>query len=301
MSADAEGRRSTGLASAGSATDHRFLALGVVAVAAAIIATLVVSNQPRRSDEPAGALQASPSPSSPPQASTSPLPSTTPATSATPPAIETRTFTSDINAFSLLYPADWTVTPATTPWSGSGEWFRGSGVDVFEGPGRRWFAVTAMAVPAGSTADEVAAAHAPARVEFEDAADGRRFCHFDTPGLSSMFENSYPVTWQDAAIGGHAGRLRGACGYVDGVVIVEGRAYIVSMFTRPMAAGDLVAFRTFADTISFETQPVTGSLTFTSNQYGYTIRLPAGLEDPPGDDIVVGQRFVVRGRRGRRV
>jgi hypothetical protein len=177
-------------------------------------------------------------------------------------------FVSDIYGYSLLHPARWDARRATIRWVGQAPW-SSTKADVLQRPGGGWFKVLATSVPPGTTIDEWIATSVPSRPEFQTNADGHRFCRFRDLDI----EGDPSWSWANGTIGGQPARLRAACGFVDGVTIVGGRAYIFSSFTGPSLWGDLGAFHELAATVEFG---VATDATFQSQIHGYAVTVAGG-------------------------
>jgi hypothetical protein len=174
-------------------------------------------------------------------------------------------FVSDLYGYSLLHPAGWDARRSPLRWVGQAPW-SSSKADVLQRPSGGWFKVLATSVPPGTTIDEWVAASVSPRPEFQTNADGHRFCRF----RSLDIEGDPSWRWEDGTIGGQPARLRAACGFVDGVTIVGGRAYIFSSFTGPSLEGDRAAFHELAATVEFG---VATDAAFESQIHGYAITL----------------------------
>ena len=133
---------------------------------------------------------------------------------------------------------------------------------------------------AGTSAAGWAEANVSRRPELDTREDGRR-----TAGPSAAWtSDGLSDEWRDASIGGEPARLRAACGFVDAVVVVNGRAYLFSMFTTRDGGGDTSAFEAVARTVRFEADapesaPPSGS--YTSDLYEYSIHLSDGWTVEP--------------------
>jgi hypothetical protein len=154
--------------------------------------------------------------------------------------------------------------------------------DVLQRPGGGWFKVLATSVPAGTTIDDWIAANVPSRPEFQTNPDGHRFCRFRDLDI----EGDPSWSWTDGTIGGQPARLRAACGFVDGVTIVGGQAYIFSSFTGPSVWGDRAAFHELAGTVGFG---ITTDKTFESPIHGYTVTVAGRTRTFPATAPWTGQ------------
>jgi hypothetical protein len=161
------------------------------------------------------------------------------------------TFTSARYGYSLQHPTDWVASAATTPWTGSGTWWETPSADVLDGPNTSpypeapWFAVVATDVPPGTTAPAWAAEHVPVRPQLEQTSDGHQHCTFRGGGGTMWVETGWDSAWQDGTIDGRPARIRASCGFVDAVVIVGSRAYVISMFTKRDGARNTRDFEAF--------------------------------------------------------
>jgi hypothetical protein len=132
----------------------------------------------------------------------------------------TQSFTSEKYGYSVRYPADWRVDPATTFWSPP-EWKASAGdssaldlITPVVGP-RLFRAASALAPDAASVDDWIA--------EFITMSD---FADCNPPR----------ETLEPVVIGGKAGRLRGFCGNppateIEATVVVDRRVYVFTLFS----------------------------------------------------------------------
>jgi hypothetical protein len=129
------------------------------AAALAALSVLGVVALFRLDPGPGPAVSPSPSPTASVSPSASPL---TASASAPAPPVLTATFTSPRNGFSLTYPGDWTVTPATARWEpGAVNLWESAALDELQGATVR-FAGTSQALATGQTPEDWLAAYAPA-------------------------------------------------------------------------------------------------------------------------------------------
>ena len=190
------------------------LATGFAAVAILVGAALLLNRGPG----PGPAISPTSSPTSSPTAATS-GPTSSPAVSsdAGAPAVLTRTFTSPRNGYSVLYPSEWTATPAGASWEkGVVTQWGSPALDELRGSVAR-FVGASQPLAAGQTADEWLAA----------------FSAGSCLGL--------PANWRSVAIGAAEGLIDadgcdapgaplGKGGQLfDAVVISGGRAYNFTM------------------------------------------------------------------------
>ena len=156
-------------------------------------------------------------------------------------AAMTQSFTSEKYGYSVRYPADWRVEPATTLWFPP-DW-GASGSDMSEldliapvaDPGL-FRAASALAPDAGSVDDWIAEF-----ITMSDFAD----CN---PPRESL---------EQVVIGGKAGRLRGFCGNspateIEATVVVGSRVYVFTLFSgveNAIEADERALFDAFAATI----------------------------------------------------
>jgi hypothetical protein len=171
------------------------------------------------------------------------------------------TFTSSRYGYKIQYPSDWTVTPAMAAWSGAGTWWEAPSADVLDGPNTSpypeapWFAVTATDIPAGTTAEAWASEHVRVRQQLEATTDGHQHCTFRGGGGVMWVETGWDAEWLDGTIGGRPARIRASCGFVDAVVIVGRRAYVISMFTERDGARNTRDFDAFVGRLHFDARP----------------------------------------------
>jgi hypothetical protein len=157
----------------------------------------------------------------------------------------TQSFTSENYGYSIRYPADWRVDPATTFWSPP-EW-KANGSDIGEldliapvGDDALFRAASALAPDAASVDDWIAEF-----ITFSPTAD----C------------NPPRETLEPVVIDGKAGRLRGFCGNppateIEATVVVGNRVYVFTLFrgggegSGAIEADERALFDAFAATIT---------------------------------------------------
>jgi len=190
----------------------------VVAAGGLLLVRPSLETGPGISPSPSPVTSGSPAPSATPGASGTPEVSPAASSASTPgPGVLITTFTSPMNGYSLQYPGDWTVTPATASWAPQAVNQWGSpALDELKGSSARLVG-TSQPLAAGQTADDWLLAYG------DGACSG-------------------PVaTWQSVPIGNATG-LIDADGCVasgvpsgkggplfDAVVIYGGRAYNFAM------------------------------------------------------------------------
>ena len=178
------------------------LALGVVAVVAVAFGGLyLVGRSPNLG-------VASPS---------SPSPSPAAASSASPPALPalTQTFTSPWYGYSIKYPADpWGAIPATTQFDPVA-WAAANGPTS-------WMDVIR---PVTDGFLRIASARVP------DGADGEDW-------VATYFGNDCSTACEDVVIDGQPGRLSVDPDEIEATLIVDGRAYVFTLFTGQGAIKD---------------------------------------------------------------
>ena len=190
------------------------------------------------------------------------------------------TFVSDGYGYSIRYPGDWQVTPASRPWDGTDA--ADDGMDRFlsSGSGRLLrFSVAAKALPGFLTEDDWIEAYVP-RIQ---AVFGKT-CRF---GQIHVLAPAVDAAWQPAQIDGLPSRLRAACGTVDGVVFADGIGYWLRLSTPSrQTGGDRAAFESIAASMDLgvadarlvgvtDSESDAATRMFASKRYRYTIRIPA--------------------------
>jgi hypothetical protein len=163
------------------------------------------------------------------------------------PGPDLATFTSAVYGYSIAYQAECAVVPATEPWvpgeklwAGPQGWGGGPHVDKFCGEEAR-FTVAATELPDGVTLADWVADLRPHVAGVCRAANGWLF---EDRGFFAQSE-----------VAGLPGYQRSACGSVDGVVVIDGRAYVMTYDGPNQRGGSVAAFRAFVDTIKFGTRP----------------------------------------------
>jgi hypothetical protein len=214
---------------------------GVAAVVAIAVGALFVV--PRLQPGNVGGQPSAPlpmqSPSPTPSATLAPTPSSTP--------IDPSTWTSFRSArhgYSISYPADWTVTPATAPWLAGTD--PGSPpnatLDVFTGAGTNGptFVVVSQPLAKGVTGTAWLTA-------------------YESLGATRMPAVCWPPPDQmePTTIGGQPASIHGgsgACGFTEAVAIVGGRVYELTGYPTRSASGvfDRALFDAFLSTVQFD-------------------------------------------------
>ena len=163
------------------------------------------------------------------------------------PASDTRRLISPVLGYSISIPATWQREEASGLWSGRGYWADGDAVDRFEPIQAPYasFIVTAGAVPSATTIERWVADHLPTRREDRTQGD-HHHCEYRSSRSVQTLEGGAQAVWGRSIVAGHLGLLRSGCGFVDGAVIVGGRAYVMSSFTGKDLGADLGAFRAVA-------------------------------------------------------
>jgi hypothetical protein len=171
-----------------------------------------------------------------------PNPSPSPSASAAASPIDTsvwKAFTSNRHGFSMRYPGDWIVGPATAPWpigtqpAGQGssmvDWF--SPNPGIENP--TWFDVTSQPVPAGMTSRTW-------------------LTNYESYGPRTPYCFPAPADMEQMTIGGQNAWIHGGvpgCGFTEAIVFAGGRVYLLngyegSFFNRAL-------FQAFVSTVTF--------------------------------------------------
>jgi hypothetical protein len=181
------------------------------------------------------------------------------------PAPQPLPFASTVHGYTLSYPSDWTPAPATAD----------GGSDIFEAPspsGTR-LSITRRSKPASMPLDIYAEKTMPHHAKPTG-------CHWDSgviylPAGQQRFERTASIAARETVI-------RAECGVVDAVINLEDEVLVVVLRSGTrMAGGDLHNFQRFAETLRIDpppssaTRPTDLTKTFTSPQYGYSIRHPA--------------------------
>ena len=130
----------------------------------------------------------------------------------------TATFVSERYGYTIRHPVGWSATKARATWI-PGEPQGDPVVDRFTDPElglpRQGLAALSALIPDGMTADGWIDQYLPPRRHGSPA----HCTGYRTSGLG-------PEQWSPLTIGGHDGRVRRGCGFVDGVVVVGRRAYV---------------------------------------------------------------------------
>jgi hypothetical protein len=126
------------------------------------------------------------------------------------------TFVSDRYGYALDHPVDWIVRPSGRSWVPGELPSRSDASDGFEDPrlGSPYsFAVASARVSDGMSEADWIARYVPPR---------GRWCR---PRIAP----APPAPWAPVTIDGQQGAMRRACGFVDAVVVVDRRAYVISV------------------------------------------------------------------------
>jgi hypothetical protein len=248
---------------AGGRTSRGLLAATLVVLTLIIGGGILVVGRPTQTDPPT------------PSAMPSPISSAAPIVSPT-------TFESEMYWYTIVYPSDWTVSPATAP--GESDTF--ASADVYR------FAVTADTVADGQTDREWVEVNIPERIDVVGQ------------GCSS---GTTKGTWQPTVIDGVTGLVRTGCMFTDGAVKIGGRIYTLTLSSPGQARW---LFDRFAATIRFdhavptepgEEPPSPSVTTFHSAIHGYTISLPRGWTTVPAKDPTQSDVFGGKNRSATRL
>ncbi len=252
----------------------RFHMLGVTA-AVVMIAVLGAVSIARPPQPPPGVDAPSPpSPSEPP----SPSPSG--------PHAMDQAFISTVHWYSARFPDGWSARASTEAWGGDVAWIGdetwGSPVpiaDRFSSPGPNdWIWVASTVIPEETSVEQWMTNMLPPRRRPNGICLGTSGGLFGQPSEE----------WRPAVIGLRPGVRRSACGFIDGLVVIGHRAWVISYrgaaLPESVAPGGRAIFDAFAATVTFEPDVVPSpslapasvipDQTFTSDLYGYSIRVP---------------------------
>jgi hypothetical protein len=191
------------------------------------------------------------------------------------------TYLSPVYGYRIAPEEDAVARLATERWDGRGAWDGGVAIDRYT-TSSQVFTVTAMTVDSGTTAADFVAAHGLGRRGFGAIGSDRRWTCYRGSMLVGPIEARRRL-WTAHTIVGHPGVVRAACGYVDAVVVVHGKAWVMSSTTAAARGADVTAFDAVAETIEFP------SVTLKSEVYGYRITPQGGavtrLATEPWDGV----------------
>src|SRR3990170_3750142 len=261
-------------------TRRLVLALVVLALALAAVVGAAVAGGLFRdrllADVPPIITQPSPQPAVTDATQSTVAPSSQPSPSVAPEgrpeAVSTQAFSSALYGYSIRLPGGWASTPATSAWSGTGDWDQPPSADTMSGEGApdpsglgtgatHTLTVVAADVPVGTTLETWTDAHPIDRDLYWPEIQA---CRVRLSGGGSRMFPGGPGTWSGGFIGGHPAQVRSECGYLDGVVIVDDRIYIFSLLRAWVL--DFGTYERLTRTVTFGDQPIPAPVltTFTS-------------------------------------
>ncbi len=160
----------------------------------------------------------------------------------------TTTFTSERYGYRLTLGTDWTIERAAEDWSLSQPWDAPPAADRFIRDGHQ-FAVVSRRAVGHPTVEHWSETFVGDRPELVDALTDPKCV--DPAGVAPPIRTATYVGWQAAIIGEQSGVVRVGCGFIDAVVIVRDRAYVLSMFTGRQALADFAAFEAIVGGVEF--------------------------------------------------
>lgn len=156
------------------------------------------------------------------------------------------TYTSDVYGYRITPRYDAVPRLATARWDGSGAWDRAPTADRFMSPGQK-FTVVSVEVPRETTVESVTESLGMDKRRFPLPPDAGPCRSRGSQGVLPRAD----LRWVEHPIAGRSGLIRAVCGYVDAVVIVDGRAWVMSSLTSRRPGGNVEAFDEVANTIEF--------------------------------------------------
>ncbi len=233
-------------------------AIGVMVLGVALVASIAPWSAP-------SVAAPTSSPTAAPTASPSPTATARPASDITAqpqPSLEStywsKPFASGVHDYGLLHPASWRAEAAT----GS------SDPDTFTGPDGTTLSISTRPLPPGQSPTPGAMAEwADAELEHHfDTTAERPQCTW-TPG-GTMFPKDFVIT----KVGGRVAVSRGECQFVDAVVPVGDRIYVLVLkSSKHRPGGDEAMFADISNAIRFTGDWTDGR----SDRYGYRMSRPA--------------------------
>jgi hypothetical protein len=148
-----------------------------------------------------------------------------------------KAFTSAWHGYDIRYPPDWTLSPATREWS-----YGQPGDEPHDGTADEWrsgvdfMLITSQVLPVGMS--EIA-----------------WITQYEAPAIQIRGPACFPpaADWAPTTVDGHPGRLHGGngdCWFVESVVVVERRAYVLTgSYAGATAKADLERFDAFLSTV----------------------------------------------------
>jgi hypothetical protein len=218
---------------------------GIMAVALIAVSGYLVG----RPEATVGGPQPSPTSSATASATADASPSTSPAASPVDTSLW-KAFTSKRHGFSMRYPGDWILGPATAPWPPGTlpagppdpmlDWFSPNPV----ADPTTWFWVTSQALPAGTTG-------------LKWLTDDESF------GPRTPYCFPAPADMEQTIIGGQKAWIRGGvpgCGFTEAIVFTGGRVYVLAGYKGSFF--DRTLFQDFVSTVTFSPSKADDTPTF---------------------------------------
>lgn len=152
-------------------------------------------------------------------------------------------FSSDWYGYTVAVPEGWTPTPADSPWLPGNVPPPISLSDTLVGPAGLQVHIVSAAIPPG----------------LGEAAWAEQLLDVPEPGLLNPCRESRAILstpWRELSVDGHPGRVRAACGVVQGLVVLDDRAYLITAHgAYPHGSGTdetKAAFYTLVDTMTLQ-------------------------------------------------
>ncbi len=170
-----------------------------------------------------------------------------------------KSYTSFRFAYSIDYPADWVVTPATSDWNFGGLHPEGSNLDRFG------LTPTGIHVLVSST---------PVTAE-QSSAD--RIAELDAINVACRLSDRHEITLDGVTARQEDFFCFGVDYGIEVVVAHETRHFQIDLFSKtPIGGTDRATFERFLDSFRFSTMAA-----FTSTRYGFTVQYPSELVAKP--------------------
>jgi hypothetical protein len=156
-------------------------------------------------------------------------------------------FASDLYGYTVAVPEGWTQTPADRPWLPGNVPPPAALSDTFVAPAGIQVHIISAAIPAGISEEAWAE-------RYLGVAEAGRLnpCRYPSDGSLAIL----PRPWRELSVDGHPGRVRASCGEVQGFVVFDDRAYVITAhgpYVFGTASDETIeAFYSFVDQMTLQ-------------------------------------------------